>query len=775
MDRPQQEPPDNPLRNSLLEVDRALESLRERLQQLEHSAVSRPPATPERPSGVGEPLAESQQAALANLQEIAAIPSTGLDPNEVFGLAMDRITRMVMVDRAVLFLLDPDQGRLRPRASRGFRRDDLTEFSLLPGEGLVGRAFREGRPLVYATPVGDPPADAFIFRFPVRDAIALPIRAEGEVVGVLYAGRRGQPAPLSTAEVQLLIFIADRVGTAMAHRRLVDKIAGQVDRFRELVAVCARATLRYDIDEMLSSACEAGCRLLGVGSAAVAVATPDGQLVARGSYGFPEGVFDEWCPGPSEGLTGELFASQQPVLYSDLTRSGPEDPLLRGLGLRSLLLLPLWTRNVLIGCLYLGDRGVKDFSADEVEAARLLAALVGIALENAQLYDDLRRSHEELQTTQEQLIQSEKTQALGEMAAGIAHEFNNILAIIVGKAQLMLERGPEASLREDLGVIEEAAWRAADTVRRLQRFALTRMEQKPSSLDLNKLIEDAVTLTRPRWKDESEARGVRVEVVTDLEETPAVLGNAADLREVVTNLILNALDAMPNGGRLVLSTRNQQDAVELVVTDTGVGMPQEVRRRVFEPFFTTRSPQRSGLGLSVVHGVVARHKGSIEIESQERRGTTCRVRLPIGPPIGAVAAPTPAAPSPRAAGGAAILVIEDEDHLRRTLVEILTGAGHSVHAARDGLDGLARFQRGEFDLVMTDLSMPECSGLEVARTLKKMNPATPIVLMTGWGDLLDPARIQEAGVDLMIVKPYRVERVLNVVADALRLRRPSDP
>ncbi|MGH7262578.1 MAG: GAF domain-containing protein [Candidatus Rokuibacteriota bacterium] len=773
MERPEQEPPDNPLWNSVLEVDRALESLRDRVQRLERSATSRPPAAPEASSGVGEPLSESQQTVLANLQEIAAIPSTSLDPNEVFGLAIDRITRMLMVDRAVLFLLDPDQGRLHPRASRGFRRDDLTEFSLLPGEGLVGRAFREGRPIVYATPVGDPPSDPFIFRFPVRDAMALPIRAEGEVAGVLYAGR---PAPFGVDEVQLLIFIADRVGTALAHRRLVDKIAGQVDRLRELVAVCARSSLRYDVEEMLSAACEAGCRLLRVGCAAVALATPEGRMVPRGSYGFPEDALEQWGPRAGEGLTGELFATQQPVICPDLlARSGPEDVLLRGLGLRSLLLLPLWTRNVLAGCFYVGDKSVKDFSADEVETARLLGALVGIALENAHLYNDLRRSHEELQTAQEQLIQSEKTRALGEMAAGIAHEFNNILAIIVGKTQLMRERGPEVSLRDDLGVIEEAAWRAADTVRRLQRFALTRMEEKPSLLDLNKLIEDAVTLTRPRWKDEAEARGVRIEVVTDLEETPPVLGNPADLREVVTNLILNALDAMSNGGRLVLSTRNQQDAVELVVTDTGVGMPQEVRRRVFEPFFTTRSPQRSGLGLSVVQGIVARHKGRIEIESQEGRGTTCWVRLPTGSATGAAAAPTPEPPSPRAPGAAAILVIEDEDHLRRTLVEILTGAGHSVQAARDGLDGLARFQRGRFDLVMTDLSMPECSGLEVARALKKMNPAPPVVLMTGWGDFLDPARIQEAGVDLMIVKPYRVERVLNVVADALKLRRPSGP
>jgi CheY-like chemotaxis protein len=176
----------------------------------------------------------------------------------------------------------------------------------------------------------------------------------------------------------------------------------------------------------------------------------------------------------------------------------------------------------------------------------------------------------------------------------------------------------------------------------------------------------------------------------------------------------------------------------------------------------------------VVHGIVARHRGSIEIESQEGHGTTVRISLPTA------AAGTAAAPSapPRVetpSGPATILVIEDEDRLRRMLLDILTGAGHTTEGAQDGLDGLARFQGGRFDLVITDLSMPECSGLEVARGVKQISPGTPVVLITGWGDLLDPLRIEEAGVDLMIVKPFRVDRVLTVVGDALKLGRPHGP
>lgn len=763
----------------LAEVGRELAAVRRRLEQLEGLRSPKEPAAAETPGpmvlrDVGEPLSESQESVLASLKEVVSIPSTGLDANEVFGLAMDRITRLLSVDRAVLFLLDIDDGRLRPRASRGFRRDDLSEFALLPGEGLAGRAFREARPLLYTGSLAESSADPFISRFPVRDAIALPVRAENEVVGALYVGRHGRPAPFAADEIQLLVVIVDRIGTALVHRRLVDKVSGQVDRLRELVALAVRSSLRHGLGENLSAACEAGCRLLGVRSAVLVVVGPDGELAVRGSYGIPEELRRKWHPCATEGVTKEVFAGQRLVVCPDLARRpGSADSFLVGLGMRSLVLVPVRARERLVGCLYLGESRVRDFSADECGAAQLLGTLVGMAIDNAELFGELSHAHETLKAAQERLVESEKLRALGAMAGGVAHEFNNILAIILGKAQLMLERAPEVPLRDDLGIIEEAGWRAADLVRRLQSFSGTQVEAGISRVDLNRLIEDAVALTRSRWKDEAQARGIQVEVVTDLEETLPVPGSQPDLREMLTNLLLNAVDALPRGGRIGISTRNQAGALEFVVTDTGVGMAEEIQRRVFEPFFTTRSPERAGLGLSVVHGIVVRHGGKIRIDSREGRGTTVRISLPTTravpqtPPF----APPSGEPAP---GVASVLVIEDEDRLRRMLIDILESAGHAVEGAVDGLDGLARFEGGQFDVVVTDLSMPECSGLEVARAVKKFRPGTPVVLITGWGDLVDPTRIQEAGVDLVLVKPFRVERVLNVVTEALKLRRPAN-
>jgi len=374
------------------------------------------------------------------------------------------------------------------------------------------------------------------------------------------------------------------------------------------------------------------------------------------------------------------------------------------------------------------------------------------------------------------------------MAGGIANEFNNLLAIVLGKTQLMLTRVPEGPLREGLAAVEEAAWRAADIVRRLQGFAATTMDDGTGPVDLAAVVQDAVALTRGLWKDEAEARGAPIEVVTDVERVPPVEGQAAALREAVMNLILNAVDAMPRGGRLGLTVRRVDTGVELQVSDAGEGMPEDVRRRIFDPFFTTRAPHRTGLGLSVVHGVVNRHRGSVRVRSEHGGGTTVTLwfpaapghavesRLPVMPEMPVIeesrppVTEEPREEESRDAPAASILVLEDEEHIRTMLVDALSGAGHRVESATDGLTGLARFQGGNFDLVLTDLSLPECSGLDVARSVKRMRPETPVVLITGWGHLLDPERLRESGVDLMLVKPFRLERVLSVLGDALRLR-----
>jgi signal transduction histidine kinase len=773
------EPQSPAVQQSIAEISRTLDALRERLRRLESGDSG---SAPEPPAGADAVLPVDPEA-LAGVQEILAVPSSGVAPSEVFGRAMDRAARLLDADRAMLFVVNPERTLLVPLAARGFRRDDLGGLAIPPGEGVVGRAFLEGRPLVYTRGPESAPRDPFIARFPVRDALAVPVRADGDVGGVLFAGRRGRGVPFNAEDTVLLLVIADRVATAFAHQRLADRAADHLARLRELQVFSGQAVVGRDLADTLVRACEVGGRLLDVRVAALALTEGETRLRLAAASGLPQEGAAGWAADMRTGLAGEMAAAQQPVACRDVReREGAVEEFLVTLGLRGCLLVPLRMHDRTVGALYLADSRPRDFSADEVGAAQVLACLAALAVENERLYGDVRAALDSVKAAQERLVQSEKARALGGMAGGIAHEFNNILAIILGKTQLLLVRSTDETVREGLGHVEEAAWRAADIIRRLQGFAATRVEDSNGPIDLNALVHDAVTLTRGVWKDEAEARGVRIEVTTDLEDAPAVRGNAAELREAVTNLVLNAIDAMPRGGQLGLSTRPRDGGVELTVTDTGEGMSEEVRRRIFEPFFSTRSPLRTGLGLSVVHGIVGRHRGRVEVASEERRGTTVRVWLPAaGAPPPAVAAGATArvagtggreAPA-RPTGPARILVLEDEPQIREMLVDSLGRAGHRVESAADGLAGLARFQGGEFDVVLTDLSLPERSGLDVARAVKRMRPQTPVVLITGWGHLLDPTLLAESGVDLTLVKPFRLERVLSILDDALRLRRPA--
>jgi len=247
----------------------------------------------------------------------------------------------------------------------------------------------------------------------------------------------------------------------------------------------------------------------------------------------------------------------------------------------------------------------------------------------------------DLKAKQPRFTESDRDRSLREVASGIAHNFNNILAIIVGQTQLMLKQVGDPSAQKRLETIEEAASRAAEMVRRLQSFATPGEGDAVVPVDLNTVIQDALAGARPRWR-EAEAQGLRCEVATDLGELPPILGNPAELCEMMLHLLSNAIEAMPAGGQVVVTSRHAGNLVELSISDSGVGIPEKIRSRIFDPFFTTKSPRHSGLGLSVVQGIAARHRAEVEVSSEEGKGTTFALRLPVGSEVrGVQTAPTP--------------------------------------------------------------------------------------------------------------------------------------
>lgn len=387
---------------------------------------------------------------------------------------------------------------------------------------------------------------------------------------------------------------------------------------------------------------------------------------------------------------------------------------------------------------------------------------------------------EELERMQSRLIEAERLRAMGQMAAGVAHDFNNALMGVLGQAQLMrlsLEQGPVAAslqgvegyagLLECLARQERVVLDAAETIRKIRESTRQGNEEAFGPVALGEIVEQVLAISRPRWKDQAEAAGIPITVRTALTDTPPVLGHAAELREAITNLLFNALDAMPHGGTVTIATRHVTgDVVELTVTDTGVGMSQAVQAHLFEPFFTTKGTRGTGLGLSMVHGIVSRHRGEITVQSVEGQGTTITLRLPVAEVTAEVAA-LPAAPPPLAVP-LRLLIIDDDPLLAETLGELLRTLGHEAAIATSGEEGLTRLAAERFDLVMTDLGMPGMSGWDVARVARARWPQLPVILVTGWGDVIEQDRIEGTGVDAVLAKPYTVSQLQYVLAIACR-------
>ncbi|MBI4245725.1 MAG: response regulator, partial [Candidatus Rokubacteria bacterium] len=262
----------------------------------------------------------------------------------------------------------------------------------------------------------------------------------------------------------------------------------------------------------------------------------------------------------------------------------------------------------------------------------------------------------------------------------------------------------------------------------------------------------------------AQSRGVKNEVVVDAAPTPAIAGDPSEIREALTNILFNALDAMPEGGTARLRTGVEEDRVFCTISDSGVGMSEDVRQRIFDPFFTTKGERGTGLGLSVVYGIITRHNGEVDVQSQPGGGTTFVLRFPVASDT---ITDVPARPTVRSSAKGRILVIDDERDVGEVMGDFLTRDGHRVVVCSDGESGLATFEKEPFDLVITDLGMPGISGWEVARLVKLWRPGTPVAMVTGWGDRIDPTEAVTRGVDFVVAKPFKRDHVREVVGLAL--------
>ena len=387
----------------------------------------------------------------------------------------------------------------------------------------------------------------------------------------------------------------------------------------------------------------------------------------------------------------------------------------------------------------------------------------------------------EQERIREQFSQMEKLSALGELASGVAHDFNNTLAGILGRAQLLQRTNDPEKIKRGLDIIIKTAEDGAKTVKRIQDFARQRRDHDFELVSVDQILMDASEITRPRWKNCAEASNIHITVDLQIGSNAMVMGDDSELREVLVNMVFNAIDAMPEGGTLTLSTSTVDQTVVIKVIDTGVGMYPEVRSRIFDPFFTTKGKAGLGLGLAVSFGIIRRHGGNIEVDSQYGSGTEFRITLPIATIVEGGTKVEFSSPEPATSmicdlsledenAQPRLLIVDDEDFVRDLLQEILEGEGCDVLLAASGSEALAMFQDSQFDAVCTDVGMPGMSGWELAREIRHLNQQIPIAVITGWGEAVGSNEQKAAGVDWVIAKPFTADRVVELVRDIARHR-----
>ncbi len=494
-------------------------------------------------------------------------------------------------------------------------------------------------------------------------------------------------------------------------------------------------------------------------------------LKLAASRGIPDDVIPQIEVKVGEGVAGKVVEMGEPVLVDDIAT----DPRFNRTnnpqyGNGSFICMPIRVGDRVIGVINMAKRRdgaladtlrLPPFGSTDLQFLNALMTYIGYAVDNSRLLEEAQSSATQLQgvvddlkSTQAQLVRGETLRAMGQLSSGMAHHLNNLFAVILGRVELLMGKVQEQSVRRSLEIIQRTAQDGAEVVRRVQRFSRVQPVSDAVAVDLNQLVHEVVELTRPRWQDEAQLRGSRIEVAVETGTVGAAAGEPAPLREVLMNLLLNAADSITQAGKVTLRTWTRDDRVYCSVSDTGRGMPEEVRRRALEPFFTTKGPKATGLGLSVAYGTVQRYGGTLTVESTEGQGTSVEVSLPTASATASFAKSSTGARNEPVVP-LRILVIDDELQVRATLAEMLEEQGHSVTQAPGGREGLSYLGSNPelVDVVISDLGMPDMNGWDVAKGIQGRWPQLPVGLITGWGET-EITREERSRVNFVITKPF---------------------
>lgn len=568
-----------------------------------------------------------------------------------------------------------------------------------------------------------------------------------------------------------------RLQSQLGRMRLLDRITRSVAERQDMASIF-QVVIRsledympidfgliglYNADERVVTVAHLGAKTRPI---AMAMAMPEQTRIPVDENGLARCVRGE--------LVYEADISDAPFAFPSRLAGG---------GLTTLVIAPLLMEARVFGVLAIARRQLDSFTSTDCEFIKQLCEHVSLAAHQALLLQTLQKAYDDLRQTRQTVMQQERLRALGQMASGIAHDINNAISPMALHTQSLLETGGgnlSPRIRSYLEIVHRVTDDVTATVARMREFYRERDPQMTlEPVDLNQLAHQVIDLTRARWGDLPQRAGVTIEMRTDLAVgLPPAKSIASEIREALTNLIFNAVDAMPQGGQLTVRTGTAGAAkagrrVQIEVIDTGIGMDADTRRRCLEPFYTTKGERGTGLGLAMVYGAVQRLDGDLEIDSELGKGTTFRLIFPVAEEAAATA-PLPVT-APLAVPPLRILIIDDDPVILDSMRLVLELDGHTVTAANDGRAGVETFktahESGErFAVVITDLGMPYMDGHEVARAIKTMSVTTPVILLTGWGRRMSGGEHDmPANVDRTLDKPPKLPELREALAGTLAM------
>ena len=694
-------------------------------------------------------------------------------------IAVELVSQLFEGALGYILLWDANNNRLSPAVAPPNLSDALREKFFNPSlpyeqHSIFEEVLNTRQPLILKDAVNDPQvSELAVCDFGICSFMLMPLLAGDELLGAMRICHP-EVGELSERNVELAKGATQRIAQAISGERASENVLQQLSRISLLNQITRAIAERQDIESIfrvmlshledhLPTDCGGMCLYDDADDTLLvsAYAPQTQSLIAE--LGFTE---ERVIPIEQTHLRKCL---QGETLYvPDITAlNKPIAQQCASAGLRSALAIPLMVEGKTIALLIVLRRAVDAFSSSEAEFLRKLGEHVALAAHHARLYQDLQQAYDELHQTQQAVMQQERLRALGQMSSGIVHDINNALSPISAYAELILMVEPNLSdqVKRYLGNIRISGEDIANIVARMREFYRQRDEQEILlPVNLNRLITQVIELTKPRWRDIPQQQGIAIEIETDLHaDLPFVMGIESEIREALTNLIFNAVDALPKGGVITIRTRILGTNIGLEVSDTGVGMDDETQKRCLEPFYSTKGERGTGLGLSMVYGIMQRHQGKIDIESVLGKGTTLQLIFPLHEFEDADRG-IHAEEEVEQVQPLHILVIDDEPRLRELMRDMLTSDGHAVELADGGQAGLDAFrkskERGEmFDVVITDLGMPDVSGHEVIRTVKRESPETPVILLTGWGNRLHPEEGIPKEADVVLSKPPKINEV----------------